>query len=127
MCRMAAADGVRQIVATPHANDEYSYDRKRHGEALAKLQVEVGNGLTLGLGCDFHFSLENVQAALEDPRRFTIGESGYLLIEFSDFAVSPYITNAIAQLRRAGVRPIVTHPERNLMMQRSRDSILRFV
>ena len=30
MCRMAAADGIRHLVATPHANDEYTYDREGH-------------------------------------------------------------------------------------------------
>ena len=79
------------------------------------------------LGCDFHFSLENVQSALQAPERFVIGGSKYLLIEFSDFALSPYVTNGIAQLRQSGLRPIVTHPERNLMLQRNREAILRFL
>ena len=28
MCRMAAADGITHMVATPHANDRYHYDRE---------------------------------------------------------------------------------------------------
>jgi protein-tyrosine phosphatase len=27
MCRIAAADGITHIVATPHSNDRYPYDR----------------------------------------------------------------------------------------------------
>ena len=28
MCRMAAQDGIEHMVATPHANDRYFYDRE---------------------------------------------------------------------------------------------------
>ena len=28
MCRMAVADGIEHIVATPHANERYRYDRR---------------------------------------------------------------------------------------------------
>ena len=127
MCRMAAADGTRHLVATPHANDEYPFDRKHYQESLDSLQAKVDLEIQLSLGCDFHFSLENVQSALQEPERFVIGGSKYLLIEFSDFALSPYVTNGIAQLRQSGLKPIVTHPERNLILQGKREAILRFI
>ncbi len=127
MCRIAAADGITHIVATPHANDEFAYDRDALRAKVTKLQAIAGEWPMLTLGCDFHFSYENVSAALADATRFTIGNSPYLLIEFSDFALSLPMRDALVRLRNTEVMPIVTHPERNLLMQRSPDLILKLL
>ena len=42
MCRMAAADGTEHIVATPHANRRFHYDREYLGRALEQLRQRVG-------------------------------------------------------------------------------------
>jgi protein-tyrosine phosphatase len=125
MCRMAAQDGVTQMVATPHANEEYVFDRAKHLGSLERLQNEFNGEIKLTLGCDFHFSFENIQAALKDPSTFTITGTNYLLVELSDFAVSGAVTEAIRKLREAGIKPIITHPERNPILQRTPESILR--
>jgi protein-tyrosine phosphatase len=124
MCRIAAADGITHMVATPHANDIYAYDRAQHGTRLAKLREMVGP-LQLSLGCDFHFSYDNVQDALANPRRYTIGETGYLLIEFSDYAIPPFVGRAISDLLDAGLTPILTHPERNPILQKRPQDVLQ--
>ena len=70
MARLATADGITHVVCTPHANGRYDYDRARNSALVAELQgrlVELGIPLTLGLGCDFHFSYDNVQDALVEP------------------------------------------------------------
>jgi protein-tyrosine phosphatase len=125
MCQVAARDGIAHIVATPHADEEYVFDRAKHQRSLDQLQSEVGEGVKLSLGCDFHFSFENIQAAVKDPSAFAIADTQYLLVELSDFAVSGAITEAIRRLREVGLKPIITHPERNPILQRSPDSILR--
>ncbi len=127
MCRIAAADGVTHIVATPHANEEFAYDRAALRARLTKLQTIAGEWPMLTLGCDFHFSYENVSAALADPNRFTIGNTQYLLVEFSDFALSLPMRDALVRMRNAGVVPIVTHPERNLLMQQDSGLILKLL
>ena len=80
MCRMAAQDGIEHMVATPHANDRYYYDRAYLTSLLAQLQQRVGPLPRLSLGCDFHLSFENLQAALETPERWSIGNTRYLLV-----------------------------------------------
>lgn len=124
MCRMAAADGITHMVATPHANDQYAYQREPHGERLAKLQEMVAP-LQLSLGCDFHFSYDNVHDALENPHRYTIGETNYLLIEFSDYAIPPFVGRALGDLLDAGLTPILTHPERNPILQKRPQDVLQ--
>jgi protein-tyrosine phosphatase len=93
---------------------------------LQQLKKIVGDSLTFSLGCDFHFSYENVQLAMEDPDQFVITGSDYLLVEFSDYALSPAVSNSLLRLTAMGIRPVITHPERNLIMQRSPEQILRF-
>ncbi len=125
MCRMAAADGITHTVATPHANDRYSYDRQQHHARLEQLQQAAGPLPALSLGCDFHFSYDNVQAALVRPGDFAIGSSGYLLVEFSDFALPPFLGDALSRLEMAGLQAVVTHPERNMLLQREPEQVLK--
>jgi protein-tyrosine phosphatase len=126
MCRMAVADGITHIVATPHANEAYVYHREEHAARLRELQRAVGEWPVLNLGCDFHFSFDNVQDALKTPERYSISGTPYLLVEFSDFGVSRYIHDTIYRLSAQGIVPIVTHPERNRMLQSHPESVLAF-
>ncbi|HXE91019.1 MAG TPA: CpsB/CapC family capsule biosynthesis tyrosine phosphatase [Terriglobales bacterium] len=125
MCRMAAGDGISDLVATPHANDRYSYDRSQHQAAVARLQEALGPAPRLHLGCDFHFTFDNIQDALAHRDRYVIGKTSYLLVEFSDFALPPSLPDALYRLQSQGLTPIVTHPERNPLLQRQPEKILR--
>jgi protein-tyrosine phosphatase len=127
MCRMAAADGITELVATPHASEEYAYDRPRLRDRLQQLQSRVGGALRLRLGCDFHLSYENIQNALARPEDFSIEGTRYLLVEFSDFAVPARFADALEKLRQAGLRLILTHPERHPVLQRKPDEVLPLV
>ncbi len=130
MARMAVADGIVHMVASPHANDVYSYDRTEHEAALevlrARLKVE-GIPLEVTLGCDFHLSFDNVQDALANPARYVIGATPYLLVELSQFSVPPSVADSMLHLGSAGLRPILTHPERNPILQSEPERILRWI
>lgn len=126
MCRVAVRDGITHIVATPHCNGEFEYDRDRYTEMLARLH-EAGNGkLKFSLGCDFHFSYDNIQDALAHPRRYTIGESQYLLVEFSDYGIPAGVHQNLLSLSSGGMVPIITHPERNPILLRKPEMVLEF-
>ena len=117
MVKVAERDGVTHMVATPHANYEYEYHRENHQQLLAELQSKVGNEIQLILGCDFHFSYENIEDAVAHPRRYTIGNTRYILMELSDFGIPPNISDMIFALGGKGMVPILTHPERNPILQ----------
>jgi len=127
MCHMAASDGIEHMVATPHANDEYFYDREWLRAVLDELRRRVGPAPQLYLGCDFHFSYENLQRLSESPHRFTIEDTPYLLVELSDFAVPPAVTTQLEDLLGRGLQPILTHPERNPLLLRRPDRVLQWV
>jgi protein-tyrosine phosphatase len=127
MCRIAARDGVTHIVATPHCNHEFAYDRDRCTEMLGELSDSAEGKLTFSLGCDFHFSYDNIQDALAHPRRYTIGESQYLLVEFSDFGIPPEVKQNLLSISSSGMVPIITHPERNRPLLNKPEMVLEFV
>jgi len=132
MCRMAAADGITHSVATPHANDRYVYDRVYLSGLLdhlrEKLRQEAGLAvpLQLSLGCDFHLSFENLEKVLEQPHTYTIGETNYLLIELSNFSVPVRLEDCLFRLGDRGLIPILTHPERNPILQQTPQRILEW-
>ena len=84
MCRMAAADGITHLVATPHQNYDYAFRREVNRTKLAELQAAVGATPTLLLGCDLHLSYDNLQQLLENRADFTINNSQYVLVEFGE-------------------------------------------
>jgi protein-tyrosine phosphatase len=127
MCKMAAEDGIRHMVATPHANDHYFYDRDYFSELVRDLERRIGGSPTLSLGCDFHLSYENMQSALVSATRYCIGRSQYLLVEFSNFNIPPQIDDWMMRMRERGVVPIVTHPERNPILQKSPERVLQWL
>ncbi len=127
MCRVAADDGIRHIVATPHCNNEYPYDRAQY-EALKEQLREASDGrIEFSVGCDFHFSYENITDAIENPKRYSINGTRYLLIEFSDYGIPPSVAELFFQFTSRGMVPIITHPERNPLLVRRPEKVLELV
>jgi protein-tyrosine phosphatase len=127
MCRLSAEDGVEHMIATPHANNRYHYDRESANGAIAHLRKLVGDSPTLGLGCDFHLSYDNLQDVLIRPTRYTIEGSNYLLVELSNYSVPPHTGDYLMRLGDKGLVPILTHPERNPILQKSPQQVLEWV
>jgi len=119
MCLAAAADGITHMVATPHANDRYYYDRKYLSGLVAHLQRLVGDKPILKLGCDFHLSYDNLRDAYAHPNRYVIEGTRYLLVEFSNYSIPPQTTDSFRKLNDVGITPIITHPERNPILRES--------
>ncbi len=127
MVEMAAADGITHIVATPHANDRYPYDRQRNEGLLQQIRdalpADVAAKMTLGLGADFHLNFENTEDARIHKRRYTINENEYLLIELPDIGLPARMAEILYNMRIDGLTPILTHPERNATLQRTPEKL----
>jgi protein-tyrosine phosphatase len=126
MCRIAKKDGITHVVATPHANSRFPFDRERHAELLQELQERIPD-IEFSLGCDFHTSYENIRDAERNPGRYTIAASQYLLVEFSDFQTRAQMADILFHLHSAGLETIITHPERNPVISEYRDLPEQFV
>lgn len=127
MVQMAAEDGVTHLVATPHANEQYAYDRVAHEDRLQQIRDalpgSVASRIQLGLGSDFHLDYDNTANIGDVTRHYAINGGPYLLIELSDIAIPARIDELLYQMRVAGLIPILTHPERNSTLQRSRERL----
>lgn len=117
MVRLAASSGTTDIVATPHSNLEYKFLPDLIDERIGALEQAVGPAPRIHRGCDFHLSFDNVQDAIEHPGKYTIDHRCYLLVEFSDLTIFHTTTEIFERLMGAGMIPVITHPERNGLLQ----------
>jgi protein-tyrosine phosphatase len=120
MAKASAADGVTAIVCTPHANGQYNYDPAVNQAKVQELQARLDSDrvpLTIGLGCDFHISYDNILEAKDDPAKYSVNGLGYLMVEIPDYGIAPGLTETFYELQLAGLTPVLTHPERNPTLQ----------
>jgi protein-tyrosine phosphatase len=118
MCRMAAVDGTTHLVATPHCSYEYPFRPELNQQKLSELQAAVGTQPALLLGCDFHLSYDNIQQIIKERASFTINRTRYVLAEFDDHFIPENMNHVFYDLQIARLVPILTHPERNPVLQR---------
>jgi protein-tyrosine phosphatase len=127
MCKMSAEDGVTHLVATPHNNYTFTFDPGLNRQLLAELQEKVGDKPKLLLGCDFHLSYDNIQGCAENSKDFTINQTSYMLVELPDQFIPDHISRVYYDIQVAGLKPIVTHPERNALIQRKPELVEQWV
>jgi protein-tyrosine phosphatase len=126
MCRLAREDGIEHIVATPHANSRFRYERAAFIKVLQQLSDRIGGRPELSLGCDFHFSYDNYLDLLHHPSEFTIGNTQYVLVELDDYSLSASLSDSLRQLLLRGLIPIITHPERHLLLRKDLTRLLKW-
>lgn len=127
MAEAAIADGITHVVGTPHSSSEYAFDYARVKVARDELQSRLGNRLQLATGCDFHLNPENVAALKRSPEQYCINQKDYLLVEFNEFSIPPAMDQLLHHLQLAGLRPIITHPERNGILRAQPERLARWV
>jgi protein-tyrosine phosphatase len=135
MAEMAAASGTTDLVATPHASPRYKYDPELVRNRAAELETAIGErsagrpaeNLRLHIGCDFHLSYDNIQDALANPTKYTINNSRYLLVEFSDLLIFRNTAEIFERMLGEGMVPIITHPERNPLLRQRIDEMAVWV
>lgn len=131
MCEMAAADGIKAIVATPHTgNGVYNNHRDRIISSLSTLREKVekaGLPIVLFAGADVHANVD-ILDMIDDGRAMTVNDNGcYVMIEVPDQAVPPNFEEWLFSLRLKGIVPILTHPERNVVIGKDLDLLTKLV
>lgn len=127
MLELARQHGTSTLVASPHASPFYTYDRDLVEQLIDRLRPLAPSGLQLIRGCDFHLTFRNVESALRSPADFAINGKCYLLMELSELTVFSNTDALWARLEEAGLRIILTHPERNELLRQRIDMIERWV
>jgi protein-tyrosine phosphatase len=131
MLCMAAEHGTTDLVSTPHADTQYTFDPAKIADRLARVREAVkgsaAESLRLYTGCDFHLTFDNIQDAIDNPRKYTVAQGPYLLVEFSDLLIFHNTAEIFARLRDVGMTAIVTHPERNGLLRQRIEEIAQWV
>ena len=127
MAEDAIGDGIKCVVATPHANTEYRFSYAKVLAACEELQNRLKGRLTIATGCDFHLNPENLLALKEDSAPYCINQKDYLLVEFNEFSIPPAMDQTLHELHLMGLRPIITHPERNGILRAQPERLLGWV
>ncbi|MFC1895178.1 tyrosine-protein phosphatase [Thermodesulfobacteriota bacterium] len=132
MCRMARADGIRTVAATPHIKPGLYHQVTREilgrvtelNRRIADDATGGAHGLWVLAGADA-FLEPDIGARLSDGTVPTLGHGGpkgplqYFLLELPDYFRFDAVTTLIEELRARHMVPVLTHPERNGMFQRS--------
>jgi len=127
MAETAVADGITHVVATPHSSDRFFFDFARIRKLRDELQAKIGDRLKIATGCDFHLNPENLNALRKNAPPYCINQHDYLLLEFNEVSIPPGMDQTLHEIQLAGVRPIVTHPERNSILRTHPDRLRHWV
>ena len=115
MCRLAAADGCDSVIATPHQRHAiWPNQQPDELERLrARLQERVGPRPRIHLGAEIRIG-DGLLEDLDQPTRnglTPLAGSRYLLLEYRRGARPGDAEELMHELKVAGWRPILAHPE----------------
>jgi protein-tyrosine phosphatase len=109
LLRVAAADGTRVLVATPHVSRRWPTRPEVIEAGVASL---AGAGVELLAGAEVTHEMA-LQLPDETLRRLTLGSSSCVLLETPlQPVVGPDFERAFESLRERGYRVLLAHPER---------------
>ena len=127
MAESAIADGITHVVATPHCSSHFFFDFVRVRKLRDELQEKVGSQLHLATGCDFHMSPENLESLRNQPAPYCVNQGKYLLVEFNEISIPPAMDQPLHDIQVAGLRRIITHPERNSILRARPERLKKWV
>jgi len=121
MCQLAAKDGIKVIVATPHRSSfvanttaEQVFDGiKQLKEVLAQNKIDI----EILPGHEIHISKELIDD-INSGLALTINNNKkYILLELPFRSVPFYVFDVLAELKKKKIVPIIAHPERIYQIQ----------
>ena len=133
IARIAAENGTRTILATPHRKDVTELSSVQRIRALtAELRRRIHDEdipLTLVLGMENH-----IDAALPEDaaagKALTMNGSRYILVEmpfFGSIAEHDFVEDALLGLQAQGLTPVFAHPERIESFQQQPELFERYI
>jgi protein-tyrosine phosphatase len=116
MARIAAGDGIATVVATPHQLGAHARNRaedvRRRTREFAAALAAAKIPLAVLPGGDVRVD-DHLPRRLADGEALTLGDHGrHLLLELPHELYVP-LDGTLAELQRAGVVGVLSHPERN--------------
>jgi protein-tyrosine phosphatase len=127
MLKVAAEHGTTDIVAASRASFEYPFDPQVIAQRVDEIRARCDGSIRIHTGCALHFGLGNIRDALANPHKYAINGRNYLLVEFSDVVIPPATEDILDKFRAKGIVPVIGHPERNPLLQRSPERLQAWI
>ena len=133
MLCVAARYGTRVMIATPHrywGGQENTPDLVRRLTAEVQMELmrrKAGSVISLLPGQEIPLRPETAEELLEG-KVLSLGDAGrYCLVEPPFDNLPEWIAEALARIVAAGIRPVLAHPERNVVIQRDPQLVREYV
>lgn len=115
ICDLAANLGYQEMIATPHQRHPtwWNTEKVKLEVQLGRLQKKIGDRLRLHLGAEIRVGkgfMKDLET-IESSGLLSLAGSNYLLLEFERRNLTVDPVDIVQQVRSAGWRPIVAHPE----------------
>ncbi len=131
MARIAAQDGIRQIVAAPHLRQGVYEPTKEQILAktaeLADALKQADISVELIPAMDVHIELDLLDRLVDGDLITLGGDTRYVLLELPNDRVPSQIESLLHQCLLKRFVPILTHPERVLEIQNHLDRLEHWV
>ncbi|MEA3414602.1 MAG: CpsB/CapC family capsule biosynthesis tyrosine phosphatase [Thermodesulfobacteriota bacterium] len=132
MCRIAADDGIHTIVATPHMlKGIYNFSKKDVLKKVEELNsaIKAKNvPLTIFPGAEVVIVTRIFLYLIHKGDLLTMNNCGsHVILELTDYFPKEQIENFIKNLIENDMIPIISHPERNITIQKNITILSRFV
>lgn len=125
MLKSYAAMGFTRLVATPHLMEPLTPDYYRQAlQLLVQVRpVAAEFGIQLDLGFE-HMLDSDTASRLQHGEPSTLAESRAVLVELPFVGWPQHTGTALFNMRTAGYRPVLAHPERYIDAQKNPDLVL---
>jgi protein-tyrosine phosphatase len=129
IARLAAADGVRTMVGTPHVREDYVFPLAEIAERTRVLnehlrardiRLEIKAGAEVGVS-----KLPDLDDATVGS--LCLGAGPYLLVESPYLRATDLFEDSVFDVQLRGFRPVLAHPERSPSFQRHPDRLAAMV
>ncbi len=123
ICKVAANDGIKKIVATPHSKDgAYEANSGDILKGVDQLNLQLrANQVDIEIlpGAEVRIN-EGLVKCIKSGEVLTINNGGkYLLLELPFVFVPPGLDNFVFSLKISGIVPIIAHAERISAFQKN--------
>lgn len=117
MARIAANDGIKTIVATPHCNNGlYKNGIEKIIKGVKQFNLSLkqeGIPLKVLPGAELYIDF-NLLKSIKEKKAMTVNNNmRYIMLELPTFGAPQHLSEFIWELKVSGITPIFAHPERN--------------
>jgi protein-tyrosine phosphatase len=129
IARMAAADGVRTMIATPHVREDFPFPLDQIAERTRAVNEELRSR---AIPIEVLRGAEVAASKLPDLDDETLAalclaDGPYVLVESPYLRASDLFEAAVFDLQLRGFRPVLAHPERSPSFQRHPERLAAMV